>query len=123
MSSDWVKCPICGEPDMRQEPEGEGVLISCVNLACASNGGNNCSALSIQRELDSAHRLWEREHDELVILREQVKRQAAYDAGRSQRDAEINSLKAELLSALEGLEMECGPSDERAARIAELRKG
>jgi hypothetical protein len=29
----WVKCPICGEPDMRQE---DGI-ITCTNLACPSN--------------------------------------------------------------------------------------
>lgn len=38
--TDWVKCPICDEPDMRQEedPDG-GHYIHCVNLACKSNGG------------------------------------------------------------------------------------
>jgi hypothetical protein len=38
---DWVKCPVCGQPDMRQETDGDGNrLIFCVNLGCASNGGN-----------------------------------------------------------------------------------
>lgn len=48
-SREWVNCPICGESDMRKEREsdceaGEG-YIHCVNLACASNGGDNSSAL------------------------------------------------------------------------------
>jgi hypothetical protein len=72
---DWVRCPICGELDMRQETDADGqAIISCVNLVCASNGGSNASGLSLQRELDSAHRLWEKEHDELVVLREKVRR-------------------------------------------------
>ena len=42
---DWVKCPICGEPDMRYEEDGDGnALILCVNHACASNGGDNAEA-------------------------------------------------------------------------------
>lgn len=47
--SDWVKCPVCGEPDMQSVPEGDedGKIISCTNLACASNGGSNCSALNL----------------------------------------------------------------------------
>lgn len=45
----WVKCPICGEGDMRFEKEqggdeGDG-YIHCVNLACGSNGGTNFSAV------------------------------------------------------------------------------
>lgn len=45
---DWVKCPICGESDMRREHEenGEGFYIACVNLACGSNGGTNFSAIA-----------------------------------------------------------------------------
>lgn len=45
MQITWVKCPICGEPNMRSEPEGsEGEsIIHCVNLACGSNGGTNFS--------------------------------------------------------------------------------
>ena len=67
---EWVRCPVCGESDMKQITDAdENRLIFCVNLACASNGGSNTSALSIQRELDSAHRLWEKEHGELVQLR------------------------------------------------------
>lgn len=43
---EWVNCPICGEPDMRREEDGnENVIISCVNHACASNGGNNANVL------------------------------------------------------------------------------
>lgn len=82
-TEDWVLCPICGEPDMEQETDSEGnVLISCVNHACASNGGSNTSGLSLQRELNSAHRLWEKEHDELVMLREKVR---CFDAGAQSR--------------------------------------
>lgn len=32
---EWVKCPICGEPDM---PKKDGVT-TCVNLSCPSNVG------------------------------------------------------------------------------------
>lgn len=45
---DWVRCPICGDPDMRRTcvtDDGE-CLINCVNHACASNGGGNYDALS-----------------------------------------------------------------------------
>lgn len=45
----WVNCPICGESDMRKtrekDCEGDEGYISCVNLACASNGGTNATAL------------------------------------------------------------------------------
>lgn len=43
----WINCPICGEPDMRAEPDGDegDVLIHCTNLCCASNGGDNSEAL------------------------------------------------------------------------------
>lgn len=36
---EWVTCPICGEPDMRAEPEGDedGWIITCTNTACPSN--------------------------------------------------------------------------------------
>lgn len=44
--TEWVPCPICGEPDMRKETDEEGnSLIFCVNHACKSNGGNNISNL------------------------------------------------------------------------------
>ena len=40
MKSDWVNCPICGCPDMRQTEDMEGnKLINCTNHACKSNGG------------------------------------------------------------------------------------
>jgi hypothetical protein len=40
--TEWVPCPICGEPDMRKETDEEGnSLIFCVNHACKSNGGNS----------------------------------------------------------------------------------
>lgn len=43
---DWVKCPVCGESDMRREQSHEGVsLIFCVNHSCKSNGGSNMVAL------------------------------------------------------------------------------
>jgi len=72
--SEWVNCPVCGESDMQKVREGEGFLIFCTNTRCASNGGDNISALSVERELQSAHRLWEKEHDELVILRRKLRR-------------------------------------------------
>lgn len=37
LERDWVKCPICGEDDMRKE---DGI-IRCTNLNCGSNGGTN----------------------------------------------------------------------------------
>lgn len=36
--TDWVRCPICSEPDMRRETDAEGLsLIFCVNHSCPSN--------------------------------------------------------------------------------------
>lgn len=44
----WVRCPVCGESDMRHEADGEGnALITCVNHLCASNGGPNADALLV----------------------------------------------------------------------------
>lgn len=41
LSVDWVRCPICDEPDMRKTTDGDGnSLIHCVNHACRSNGGS-----------------------------------------------------------------------------------
>lgn len=46
MTKTWVDCPICGEDDMAFVPEaqptqeGQG-YISCTNLNCGSNGGDN----------------------------------------------------------------------------------
>lgn len=31
---DWVTCPACGEPDMRQTDDG---VVHCTNLECSSN--------------------------------------------------------------------------------------
>ena len=43
----WVRCPVCGEPDMEKlTDEDSHALILCVNHACASNGGANSSALA-----------------------------------------------------------------------------
>lgn len=42
VNTEWVKCPVCDEPDMRKETDAEGnSLILCVNHACLSNGGTN----------------------------------------------------------------------------------
>lgn len=50
---DWVKCPICGEPDMRKESDEDGnAIITCVNHACASNGGSNADALNKHPSVD-----------------------------------------------------------------------
>lgn len=39
--SNWVECPICGQPDMRMNLDGEGnATILCTNHACRSNGGS-----------------------------------------------------------------------------------
>ncbi len=43
--SDWVNCPICGEPDMQSTADDGGQIIECTNLCCASNGGDNKSAM------------------------------------------------------------------------------
>lgn len=45
---DWVPCPICGEPDMEREPDDDGFIITCTNLVCASNGGDNRAALKCE---------------------------------------------------------------------------
>jgi hypothetical protein len=45
-ASDYVKCPVCGEPDMRKWEDAEGnAIIFCTNHACTSNGGSNHSAI------------------------------------------------------------------------------
>jgi hypothetical protein len=45
--SDWVRCPICGEPDMHKTTDRDGnVLIECVNHNCASNEGHNGALLA-----------------------------------------------------------------------------
>lgn len=48
---DWVSCPICGEDNMNATSLDEDGhrLIFCVNLSCASNGGDNASALLARR--------------------------------------------------------------------------
>jgi hypothetical protein len=50
----WVKCPVCGEPGMKCVEEGpeddRHKLIACVNHVCASNGGDNASALRCEDE-------------------------------------------------------------------------
>jgi hypothetical protein len=43
--SEWIHCPICGDSDMKCVHEDDVKYIHCVNGACASNGGNNASAL------------------------------------------------------------------------------
>lgn len=42
---DWVKCPICGEGDMRKSFDEDASYIHCVNSACGSNGGDNFDGL------------------------------------------------------------------------------
>lgn len=42
---EWVRCPICNEPDMRMETTAGGEsLIFCVNHGCKSNGGTVAAA-------------------------------------------------------------------------------
>lgn len=48
-TTDYVTCPVCGEPDMPKKlepsaPKGKG-YITCMNLACASNGGDSAAVL------------------------------------------------------------------------------
>lgn len=58
---DWVDCPVCGEPDMRQETEDFNKIISCTNSACASNGGDNYTMLAAPPEpKDLTLGAWER---------------------------------------------------------------
>lgn len=37
---------------MRKDADGGGFIINCVNLACASNGGDNYSALKTDAEVE-----------------------------------------------------------------------
>ena len=65
VSRDWVCCPICGEPDMQKETDGEGAsLIFCVNHGCRSNGGDN--DLQSAPQPDQSELL--REVDDLLCL-------------------------------------------------------
>ena len=45
MPNNLVICPICGEGDAECRVEGDGQIIHCENLRCASNGGTNASKL------------------------------------------------------------------------------
>lgn len=47
--TDYVPCPVCGEPDMLKESNAEGnSLVFCVNHGCASNGGLNHNAIIVE---------------------------------------------------------------------------
>lgn len=56
VTTDWTRCPICGEPDMRREADAEGAsLIFCVNQMCTSNiVGNAGAAEAVERP----ERIW-----------------------------------------------------------------
>lgn len=55
VKTEFVDCPVCGQPDMRREEDAEGcALILCVNHACASNGGSNSDALAKSRGEEEA---------------------------------------------------------------------
>lgn len=48
VGTDGVPCPVCDEPDMRRESNGEGdSLVFCVNYGCASNGGLMHNAITV----------------------------------------------------------------------------
>ena len=72
---EWVNCPICGESDMSKTPDGDdGFIINCVNLACASNGGDNKSVVSadllaIKRHMDLCRSLLKVPDDEVLAVR------------------------------------------------------
>lgn len=67
--SDWVNCPICGEPDMRSTPDGdEGHrIIHCVNLNCRSNGGNMDAAAS-DDVVGALQEVFEREASKIYLV-------------------------------------------------------
>lgn len=53
----WVSCPICGEDSMpkvleKDADEPDQGYITCLNLCCGSNGGDNLSALPDAKTLD-----------------------------------------------------------------------
>ena len=78
---EWVKCPVCCEPDMRWEEDKDGnAVIFCVNHACLSNGGKNASGLYVN--LNDAWKTAEkackmRDHSEGLLLTAQTALTAA----------------------------------------------
>jgi hypothetical protein len=60
--SEWVNCPVCGQPDMEQTTSKDGdKLIACTNHACLSNGGSFHTVADtiarLTREHDAARKL------------------------------------------------------------------
>jgi hypothetical protein len=77
---EWVRCPVCGEPDMSKE----GGLIDCVNLNCLSNGGTNDCGLPAREALATPTPRGELEGKAKPNLAELLKgatRQQEYDWG------------------------------------------
>jgi hypothetical protein len=103
--SSWVKCPICGETNMHREAEPNsdgGGYIHCVNLACASNGGTNDSAMAKPTPVNPA--------------------EGSLDDARNRIKAHLDSIRAQddLSAALSS----CGDIDRLAAMfVAEIRQG
>lgn len=88
MKTDWVNCPICGEPDMKRESDDDGFIITCTNLCCASNGGDNHSVLKIESSPFTAR-----------MAEEMLERRAALDAANAiiaQQADEMATLQAAL---------------------------
>lgn len=54
---DYDICPVCGEPDMKTTIEGNGKLVSCVNLSCGSNGGDNLN--NLRYKTSDSRDMWE----------------------------------------------------------------
>lgn len=79
MKSEWVNCPICGEPDMEKSFHGEenDPIIECTNHECASNGGTNMSAIECEA---STIKSLERVASELKITAQYQKQLADKDA-------------------------------------------
>jgi Zn finger protein HypA/HybF involved in hydrogenase expression len=47
----WINCPLCGSSDTRADPEDEGWIIYCTNLACPSNALPDESPAAQGREI------------------------------------------------------------------------
>lgn len=69
----WVKCPVCGDTEMRREEYAEGdALIFCTNHSCASNGGDNATVILTEpyKVIDTERQRVEKAEAELARVKE-----------------------------------------------------